>query len=144
MALCLAASGCVLGTGEGEITGFVSAPSCGLDATAPFDLNPDYFVAQEFDPGIDIRVQRGGDEIDYSDALFVSVADAEDIAKNQIGVPLTITDQLTSPVRMTIALNDTCPAHDRTSGPVTYSAVSGTITFAAIYASDVSSSRSIE
>lgn len=137
-------AGCTTGVGEGHVSGVVSAPSCGLDPANPFDLTPSFFTAEGFQRNLSLRIQHGGDDIDYSDVLYVTVIDADDVARNQIGVGLDVGDQLDSPIRMSLMLNETCDFHDRTSVPVSYQSVSGTITFSAIYAPDVSASRLIE
>lgn len=139
--LFVAMTSCAQGGGEGDVTGVVSAPSCGISASESFSLDPTFFGAEMFGSSLNIRIQHGADAIDYSDVLFVSVLDADDVKQNQLGVPLTISDALDSPVRMSLSLNETCPFHDRTSIPVSYQAVSGTITFSDIYAPDSGSGR---
>lgn len=137
-------SACSAGTGTGEVVGNVSAPSCGIDVADAFSLKPTFFAAEAFRDSLDIRLQRESDAIDYTNVLYLTVTDASAISRSQIGVPLEVGDALDSPVRMSLALNGTCDFHDRITTPVSYQAVSGTITFSAIYAPEVSKDRLIE
>lgn len=141
--MALSALSCTTGVGEGEVTGVFSAPSCGVDPADAFSLNPTFFTASAFRDVLNINIQSSGDEIDYTNVLFITVLDAPDVATNQLGVALDVGDQLDSPVRMSVMLNEHCPFHDRTSTPVSYQSVSGTITFSDIYAPDVTGSRLI-
>lgn len=129
---------CSAGVGTGSVTGVVSAESCGISADEPFDLRADYFVAEAFLDTLNIRVQHGGDEFDYSNVLFVSVVSASEIEESLLGTPIAVGDGTDTLVRMSLALNESCDFHDRTSIPVSYQAVSGTITFTEIYAPEVS------
>jgi len=133
-ALVLGQLSCSAGVGSGSVTGVVSAESCGFSADEPFDLHADFFVAEAFGDSLDIRIQNGGDEFDYANVLFVSVFDATEIEASMLGTPVAVGNAVDSPVRMALALNESCDFHDRTSIPVSYTAVSGTITFTAIYA----------
>ncbi len=135
---------CAQGAGEGEVIGFVSAASCGLDASEAFSLDPTYFAADTFGDSLNIRIQHGADEFDFSDVLFVSVLDADEVRASQLGVPLVVGDAVDSPVRMSLSLNETCPFHDRSSIPVSFQAVSGSITFSEIYAGDGSRTTAAE
>lgn len=140
-AVFVAMTSCAQGGGSGSVTGVVSAPSCGLSPANAFSLDPTFFVGEMFGSSLNIRIQRGADQFDYSDVLFVSVLDVDDVKLNQLGVPLTISDAVDSPVRMSLSLNETCPFHDRSSIPVSLQAVSGTITFSDVYAPDSGSGR---
>lgn len=142
-AIAVAMSSCAQLGGEGSVTGVVSAPSCGLSPANAFSLDPTFFAAERFGSTLNIRLQHDADAIDYANVLFVSVLDADDVKQNQLGVPLPISDAVDAPVRMSLSLNETCPFHDRSSVPVSYQAVSGTITFSDIYAPDSGSGRTI-
>lgn len=136
---CVGLTACSAGVGSGSVTGIVAAESCGITADEPFDLRPDFFVAEAFQDSLNIRIQHGGDEFDYANVLFVSVLDASTISESQLDTPIAVGDTAEANVRMSIALNESCDFHDRTSIPVSYQAVSGTITFHTIYAPEVSS-----
>lgn len=141
LALFVATASCAQGVGEGSVAGVVSAPSCHLSPTTPFELAPTYFAAEAFGASLNIRLQHGTDIFDYSNVFFISVLDSNDVKLNQLGVPLAVSDADGAPVRISLALNETCPFHARNSIPVSYQAVSGTITFSDIYAPDVGSGR---
>lgn len=130
--------GCSAGVGSGTATGVVAAESCGITADEPFDLRPDFFVAEAFGDSLNIRIQHGGDEFDYANVLFVSVLDASEVSESLLDTPIVVGDVVGSKVRMSLSLNESCDFHDRTSIPVSYQAVSGTITFHTIYAPEVS------
>jgi len=127
----VAAAGCAKGSGEGEASGLVWAPDCGLEAT-DYDLNPTFFAMQ---PSlsveiIDILVQRGSDARSYSDYVSVFIRDPETVKEARLGEEIEL-GGLAPPVEMTLALNDTCPGISRI--PVVYAAVSGTIRFEELF-----------
>jgi len=127
----LAALGCAKGSGEGQVSGTVWAPDCGLEAT-PFELNPSFFAMQpSFSVEvIDIVVQRGSDQKVYSDYVSVFIREPEELRDTMLGMEIEF-GGLAAPVEMTLALNDTCPGVARI--PVVYAAVSGTIRFERLY-----------
>jgi len=130
----LVAAGCsVPGVGEGEVTGTLTAPGCGKD-DAPFDLRPDFFVADPTEGKLEIRVQRGGDYEFMSNGISIFVADAE-MEAMRTGTPIEVTGEPASPVQITAYFHETCE-FDRDLVPVVYTATSGTITFESIYAPD--------
>jgi len=140
--LCLAGalSGCSAGIGDGSVMGAVWAPECGL-AGEPYDLRPNFFSADPTLDFLDIRVQRGSDFEDVSDGMGISVRSASEVAAN-IGTPIELHDPLNLPrvppderplAAMSVYLNDACPI-DRDTIPVAYQAVSGSLTFDAIFA----------
>jgi hypothetical protein len=122
---------CSAGDGEGSATGMVNAPACGIDNEA-FDLRPNFFTADPTENFLEIRVQRGSDQEDLSDKLTIFVAEADEVKASRLETPLTIGKAIDSPVRMSLALNRTCPI-DRRHGPINLVATSGTITFHSIY-----------
>lgn len=131
-------AGCSVGVGDGEASGVVSAPGCGLDDTA-FDLQPNFFIADDFEGRLELRIQSGGDFEYLSDGITLMVADTSaEIAR--LGEPVTLSAAETAPVRMNIYLNHTC-TFDRGVQPVNYIADSGTITFFSLYSPDESSQR---
>jgi hypothetical protein len=139
-ALCLApllAGGCDVGSGTGSATGVVSAPGCGLDAE-PFDLHPDFFTIDPIEGFAELRVQHGSEIEDRSDVLLIFVADTADVETSRLGEPIAVDLDASDGVSMSLALNETCHVDDeREDVPVNYIAVSGTITFSAIYAPSV-------
>lgn len=138
---------CSVGVGEGFVSGSVRVDECRLDQPA-FDLMPNFFVAEFVsDPELidrtatlrhlNMRIQRGSwREVD-SDGLFVSVADVNELERSLIGVPIAITDEATAMVHLTLYLGQTCRSgfpDNHWTRSVILPAVSGTITFDAIYA----------
>jgi hypothetical protein len=126
-----AATSCAKGSGEGQVSGLVWAPDCGLEARE-YDLNPTFFAMQ---PSvsveiIDIVVQRGSDGRPFSDYLSVFVRDPETLKETMLGEEIEL-GGLAAPVEMTLALNATCPGVSRI--PVVYAAVSGTIRFEELF-----------
>ena len=123
----IVALGCAKGSGEGEASGEVWAPECGLEG-ATYDLNPTFFAMQ---PSvsveiIDIVVQRGSDLKVYSDYISIFIRDPETVKDSMLGTEIEI-GGLQAPVEMTLALNATCPGVSRI--PVVYGAISGSIRF---------------
>ncbi len=130
----LVLSACSVGVGQGEASGLVSAPDCDLLGEA-IDLRPDFFVADEFEGHLEIRMQRGGDYEYLSDGISIFVADVAQ-EHERLGTPVPLSAEAGAPVRMNLYLNERCPP-DRHRPPVNYVAVSGNIVFTAIYAPEV-------
>ncbi len=134
------AAGCSIGEGTGEIGGPVLASDfCGLDQ-ADYQLYPSFFAAQVIDSSLDMRIQRGSALEQFADGLFIHVRDANEVRRQRIGLPIPIDGEFMSLVRISFYLNETCEAgfpseHRRRA--VVLEAVSGTITFDAIYAPDI-------
>ena len=132
LALCLLASfGCAKGSGEGQVSGAVWAPDCGLEGE-PFELNPSFFAMQpSFSVEvIDIVEQRGSDQRVFSDYLSVFIREPEELRDSMLGIEIAL-GGFEAPVEMTLSLNDTCPGVSRP--PVVYAAVSGSIRFERLY-----------
>ncbi len=128
--------GCSVGVGEGEITGTITDPECGLEA-APVDVAPNFFVADDDREGVVIRVQRGGDFIVFSDGLSIAVADAtREVAR--LGTPVAVGPE--ADVRLTFHYNHTCP-FDRDRLATVLTAVDGAITFESLWAPEVDRSQ---
>ncbi|MCA9581607.1 MAG: hypothetical protein KC416_07410 [Myxococcales bacterium] len=138
--------GCSVGSGEGTARGAVTAPECDLSAS-PYDLQPTFFAAEEVEGQLRIRVQRGSDFEDKSDGLVVLLRDASDLHRNHLGEAIDLAEEASKPgggaVAFTLYLNETCPVV-RTDVPAVFQAVSGTITFEAVYAPAVSEGTRIE
>jgi len=139
----LVSFGCSAGVGEGDVVGNVWAPACGLAGDA-YEMRSNFFSADPTHDFLDIRVQRGSDFEDVSDGMAVSVRAASEVAAI-LGTPIALEDPLELPraqpderplVAMSVYLNRTCPigAH---RFPVAYQAVTGEITFTAIYAPEL-------
>lgn len=114
------------------MSGVVNAPECDLDMEA-YDLEPTFFGADPVEELLEIRIQRGSDHEAHSDGLGILVSDAERVRATLIGVPIELTGNAEALVQMNVYLNETCPV-DRTTGPVSYEAVSGFLIFENIYA----------
>lgn len=136
----LIATGCSVGSGDGDVFGTVSAPDCDLEADS-YDLNPNFFAASLIDDEqLEIRIQRGGDLERFSDGIVIVVFDTTMVREELLGMPIELGES--APVRMTLYMNDTCPL-DRDDVPVTYDARKGAIVFRRIYAPDVSDDADI-
>ena len=127
----LAAFGCAKGSGEGQVSGTVWAPDCGLEGDL-FELNPNFFAMQpSFSVEvIDIVVQRGSDQRTFSDYLSVFIREPEELRDSMLGTEIEL-GGFEAPVEMTLSLNATCPGIARL--PVAYAAVSGTIRFERLF-----------
>lgn len=138
---------CSVGQGTGSARGDVSFPECRLNA-APFDLRPDFFVADFVDDPVtvaglrrrllNIRMQRGSYGEWSSDGITMTVRDVDTLA-GQLGSDTPVGPG--QPVEMTLFLGQTCPSgvprSDFFTLPAILQASSGTIVFHAIYAPDV-------
>ncbi|HEX5659414.1 MAG TPA: hypothetical protein VFX59_19600 [Polyangiales bacterium] len=132
---------CSVGHGDGEVDGVVSIDGCRREG--PYQLRPTVFFAETVEQVLKIRIQRGSDIEVYSDGIGVLVDDAALVRRAYLGQAIEVAAPLDGPaerdvphVDVTLFLNESCPA-ERTRTPVTLSAVSGTIRFAAIYAPKV-------
>ncbi|MCA9617228.1 MAG: hypothetical protein H6722_23780 [Sandaracinus sp.] len=126
------AFGCSVGVGEGELTGVITDPVCGLEGAA-VDVGPNFFVADDDRDGVVIRVQKGGDFLVLSDGLSIAVADAAREV-GRLGTPVEVGPE--GDVRMTFHYNHTC-GFDRDRSATVLTAVEGTITFDALWAPEV-------
>ena len=142
LVLCLA--GCSVGFGQGEVSGIVNDPQCGLEDRA-YSLDPSFFAAQSVDNEafVSYRIQRGGHFALTSDGLRVDVNRPEEIAA-RLGEPIALGPLAATPegelpvVTMTLYLNDTCEWREDVGDLATiFPAVDGSITFDAIYAPSV-------
>lgn len=143
LAAALLCAGCTRGEGEGQVTGVVSAPSCGVDPADTFELDPSFFVATPVDTSLDLRLQRDSGPEDRTDVLYLFVADTADIAASRLGQPIEFSLDASEGVSMTLALSGTCPTRDdRDLQPAVFVSVSGSITFTSIY-DDANEARTI-
>ncbi|MEM9070946.1 MAG: hypothetical protein AAGE52_20720 [Myxococcota bacterium] len=131
---------CSVGVGEGEASGLVTAPDCGLEGRE-FNLRPDFFVADEFEDQLEIRMQNGGDYEFLSNGIAIYVDDVE-IEEARLGTPIPLSAEAGAPIRMTLYLHKRC-IFDRDVPPVHYVAAEGTITFEDIFAPDFDDDRRI-
>ncbi len=126
--LAIVTGGCSVGQGKGSVAGTLYVAQCetldgvtssypaGATAAGAFDLKPTFFVAQPTDDQpksnpmnrVMIRVQSGGNRLNEADALLVNVADVRLLALS-IGQPGVVGPATN--VRATLALNQTCTAH---------------------------------
>ncbi|MEM6955666.1 MAG: hypothetical protein AAF645_08255 [Myxococcota bacterium] len=128
-----ALTGCSLGVGEGEVSGVVMAPMCGLEGA--YDLKPNFFVSDPFEEHLRVRIQRGGDFEIRSDGILITISDVNAFADN-IGRPFRFTGARSDLVSMNFFAHDSCPI-DRDDIPVDFGAVEGTITFDALYSPEL-------
>ncbi len=105
MAICLAAvlsvaplvGGCPTGDGEGEVVGVFFLLGCddafdygSVDAPVRYDMEANFFVGEpivdelESHPTnrLDIRIQRGGNNIEDVDSLYFQIADVRQVAES--------------------------------------------------------------
>jgi hypothetical protein len=123
--------GCSVGHGDGQLEGMVRIDGC--RRSGAYTLAPNAYFAQTAEKLLSLRIQRGGDIEVYSDGISVLVKDAELIKREYLGVAINLADRDAPSVEATAYFNDTCPpARDKV--PAVLKAVSGTITFTAIYA----------
>ncbi len=125
----LALLACADGQGEGEVTGSVSAPECGID-DADWDLRPDYFAQDSWENTAIVRVQRGSNYQDLSNGLVITISDVDDV-RASFGTPIDLSLE-EAPVSITLTLDGTCRPRRREPS-VLLIARSGTITFDALY-----------
>lgn len=121
--------GCANGVGEGEVTGAVFAPECGIDNTA-WDLGANFFVQDTNMNTAVIRIQHGSDYLDLSNGVVLSVHDL-DAVRETVGTPIDLADP-DAPVSMVLTLAGTCRP-GRRDPSVVLLARSGTVTFTAIH-----------
>lgn len=127
----LALTTCSVGHGSGTVGGTISIADCRREAA--YELRPSSFFAQAVEQLLKIRLQRGSDMEIRSDGLAVLVEDATTVKRAYLGLPLPVGPQFKPTIDVSLYLNESCPA-ERDKTPVALSAVSGTITFHAIYA----------
>lgn len=130
------ATGCAVGTGEGEAKGSVTAPECGGLDGSEYSLKPSFFAGASVEGQLEIRIQRGSDLEDKSDGLVVLIKDADMVKRDLLGTPIELTED--GLVQMSLYLNDSCPP-SISRGPVNFRSVAGSITFQNIYAPNVDS-----
>jgi len=125
---------CEVGSGEGEAKGTVQIPACNLDGD--YDLDPDYFAAEAFEESLVIRMQHGGDYLQYADGLVFGVRDRLVVA-DTLGTAIEIVapdpgDRDAEPplVRASFYLAKSCEETPGLTG------TSGSVTFTSIYTSD--------
>lgn len=144
VALAATTSGCaVVGQGEGAVRSErLHAPECWDGA---FDLRPDFFAAVPLRDTLQIRVQRGGDHEEVSDGVQWLVNDVLETRALELGKPLDIglapqlaaaiapSAELGSAPRVTLSLGLHSSCHHQN---VVLYALSGTITFQALFSGD--------
>jgi len=131
----LGLSSCNPGAGVGEVRGVVTVRDCGL-VDAPFDLAPDFFVAEGQHGGLHVRIQRGSDLPLRSDGLWIDVLSSRALLDAGLGTPVPVdSGSREDAVKVSLYLNATCPA-DRSERPVLLEGVAGTVTFSELYDPD--------
>ncbi len=133
--------GCSVGQGEGEISGRVQAPGCGLSPDDTYEMNPTFFAGEVIEEQFIVRVQSISDFEDKTDGVIISVSDAARVQQEFLNTPMPLGDtEAEVPIRAVFYANETCKV-ERRETPVAYSAVSGSITFENIHAPRVSDIR---
>ncbi len=131
VALCLS---CSVGHGDGHLEGSVYIEGC--RRAGAYTLAPNSFFAQTAEKLLSLRVQRGGDIEVFSDGITVLIKDAALLKRDYLGTAIDLADGGAPGVSATAYFNETCPSR-RDKVPAILKAVSGTITFAAVYAPKV-------
>ena len=129
---------CSVGVGEGEVSGIVNAPGCGI-MNGAFDLRPNFFVADEFEGTLDLRLQHGGDFEFLSNGMSIFVADAAREA-NRLGTPISVHPEAEDGIRMNFYLHKDCTL-DRNRLPVHYVGIEGEVIFESIYAPELNENQ---
>jgi hypothetical protein len=130
--LAVAASSCNPGAGAGEARGLVTVRDCGL-VDAPFDLAPDFFVAEGQRGGLHVRIQRGSDLPLRSDGLWIDVLSSRALIEAGLGTPVPVASgSREDAVKVSVYLNDSCPA-DRGETPVVLEGIGGAVRFSELY-----------
>lgn len=142
----LLTAGCDLGMGVGAAAGDLYLRGCthqsdfgALGALAPFDLKPDFFVADPVNAlasseplhpvnKVSVRIQPSGNRIDEADLLFFNVGDDAEVTR-ALGKPITVGPATN--VRASLRLNQTCPSAE------VQPELDGTITFTQFGSGDV-------
>jgi hypothetical protein len=122
-------AGCSVGVGEGQASGELNAPACGL--SGPFDLAPTFFVADPIESQMVIRIQTSGDFDFLSDGITINISDVPALAE-RLGEPIELTGEHVALVTFNLYANASCPLN-RDDVPVNYLGVGGTVTFFSIY-----------
>jgi len=145
-----AALGCGVSHGEGEVSSdHLYAADC-IDGT--FDLGHEYFALNpELDTQL-ITLQHGDRLHDLSDGVLISVYQVSNIIDEHLGqaVEVALPPGVTPPghapseqelpfAALTLYLNDSCHEQD-----VSLQAISGTITFDALFSGDLSDRKKSE
>lgn len=70
VAACLPA--CSQAEGDGKVAGTLNIPNCW---TGKFDLSPDFFAANPYKQGLQVRIQNGSDIESFSDGIALLIQD---------------------------------------------------------------------
>lgn len=138
---------CSIGDGTGEVrSDFLFAEGCWKGA---YDLDPNFFAAVPFRDDVQFRIQSGNDFMEVSDGLLVTVHGVEDIRKNRLNEPLSVTlpagvsppgfpegslcadGDCSAPVNVTLYLLKSCHSENT----VLYG-LSGQVTFEELFSGD--------
>ncbi len=127
LAAALLLGGCPTGDGEGEVVGTFFLLSCddafnygSSGAPARYDMEANFFVGEpivderESNPvnRLDIRIQRGGNNIEDVDSLYIQIANVRSVAESfsasaYAGTPVAESEN----VRANLSLYVTCPTY---------------------------------
>jgi hypothetical protein len=136
-----------VGKGDGQVASdHLFSPGC---VDGPFDLEPTFFGAQPDQNMQTISIRRGDKMEDISDGIAIVVYDVAEV-RQRLGEPLAVAlppgvhppghavEAVVDPplVALTLFLNDSCREQD-----VSLSAVSGTMTFTALYSGQPGASK---
>jgi hypothetical protein len=73
---------CSQGEGEGRITGTLNVPNCWSGA---FELSPDFFGAVPYRETLQVRIQSGSDNQNFSDGISILINDINKIRPGPAG-----------------------------------------------------------
>jgi hypothetical protein len=127
LALALLAGGCPTGDGEGQVVGAFYLLACddaydygSRSAPAHYDMGANFFVGEpiiderETNPvnRLDLRIQRGGNNIEDVDSVYIQIADVgvlaeQFVAADYAGSPVGVTEN----IQATLSLYVTCPTY---------------------------------
>ncbi len=126
---------CNPGTGVGSLTGTLTVADCEI-VDAPFDLDPDFFIAEGVLGGLHMRLQHGSDLPLRSDGFWIDVLSSQAVVDRGLGTPIPVaTGSRTDAVKVSMYLNASCPVL-RHEAPAVLEGVGGTIAFTQIYNPD--------
>ena len=72
----LAAPGCSVGDGSGQVLGTLDIPDCW---SGSFNLGPTFFAAVPYDNSVTIRIQNGDDYTAFSDGIMILVDNVHEV-----------------------------------------------------------------
>ena len=119
------------------MTGTITVPRCGVSAPTDWNLDANFFAAQLFEPTLEIRIQHGGDLIEFADGVVLRISNYGAVT---LGVALPVADATVLPDPTVVPdpavlVVDAAPYLNRMCADVTplLVSVTGTVTFNSMY-----------